>query len=82
MSAYLLPDGRRITGALTTKFGKQARGGGRWIEQPAAKYECLLCETTEVVQGADKVQHFTQTIRITHPATCPGHPTQQGAQAA
>ncbi|WP_098892242.1 hypothetical protein [Streptomyces sp. or3] len=81
MSAYPLPDGRAIIGALSTKFGRQTRDG-RWIEQPAAKYECLVCETTEVVRGADKVQRFTQTIRITHPATCPGDPTQQGARAA
>ncbi|MFF6904552.1 hypothetical protein ACFY9Q_01250 [Streptomyces sp. NPDC012389] len=81
VSVYRLPDGRHIAGALSIKFGRQTRDG-RWVEQPAAKYECLLCETTQVVQGADKVQHFTQTIRITHPATCPGAPTQQGVRAA
>ncbi|WP_406735379.1 hypothetical protein OG508_28210 [Streptomyces sp. NBC_01108] len=82
MSAYTLPGGRQITGALTVKFGQQARGTGRWVEQPAAKYECLLCETTEKVIGAEAVTRFTHTIRTTHPATCPGHPNQQGAQAA
>ncbi|MFJ1697623.1 hypothetical protein ACIOHC_21325 [Streptomyces sp. NPDC088252] len=82
MSAYMLPDGRQITGALSVKFGQQARGTGRWIEQPAAKYECLLCETTETVIGAEAVTRFTHTIRTTHPATCPGSPIQQGAQAA
>ncbi|MFJ8855145.1 hypothetical protein [Streptomyces sp. NPDC102437] len=82
MSVYTLPDGRQITGALSIKFGQQARGGGRWIEQPAAKYECLLCEHIEIVTGAEAVTRFAQTIRATHPATCPGYPTQQGAQAA
>lgn len=77
MSAYPLPDGRRITGALSIKFGQQARGGGRWLEQPAAKYECLLCGTTEgPVVGAAAVTKFVQTIRTTHQ-----HHTQ-GAHAA
>ncbi|MGW1463875.1 hypothetical protein ACWCPT_05905 [Streptomyces sp. NPDC002308] len=82
MTAYPLPDGRQITGALSVRFGKQLRTG-RWVEQPAAKYECLLCRTTEgPVIGAARVAKFTQTIRHTHPATCPGQPTQQGAHAA
>lgn len=81
MSVYQLPDGRQITGALTVRFGQRTRLG-QWVELPAAKYECLLCETTETVIGAERVTAFTQTIRTTHPATCPGHPTQQGAQAA
>ncbi|MFE2936685.1 hypothetical protein [Streptomyces sp. NPDC059278] len=82
MSAYPLPDGRQITGALTVRFGQQARGGGRWIEQPAAKYECLRCKYIEIVTGAERVTAFAQTIRAAHPATCPGYPNQQGAQAA
>ncbi|MFE7105596.1 hypothetical protein ACFU98_10780 [Streptomyces sp. NPDC057575] len=82
MSAYMLPDGRQITSALSIKFGQQARGGGRWIETPAAKYECLLCEHVEIVTGAEAVTRFTQTIRAIHPATCPGCPNQQGVQAA
>ncbi|MGX1483397.1 hypothetical protein RKD45_002473 [Streptomyces griseus] len=81
MTAYQLPDGRQIEGALSVKLGRQSRDG-RWVEQPAAKYECLICETAEVVIGAEKVTAFVQTIRLTHPATCPGAPTQQGAQAA
>lgn len=80
MTAYRLPTGEQITGALTVKFGRQTRLG-QWVEQPAAKYECLICETTETAIGAEAVTRFTQTIRTTHPATCPGHPTQ-GAQAA
>ena len=81
MSAYLLGDGRHITGALTIRFGQQLRDG-RWVEQPAAKYECLLCETTEIVTGAAAVTRFVQTIRNTHRTTCPGQPNHQGAQAA
>ncbi|MER6103592.1 hypothetical protein ABT115_15040 [Streptomyces sp. NPDC001832] len=74
MSAYPLPDGRQITGALSVKFGQQARGTGRWIEQPAAKYECLRCAYVEIVTGAERVMAFAQTIRSSHPATCPGYP--------
>lgn len=80
MNAYPLPDGRQITGALSMKFGRRTRDG-EWVEQPAAKYECLLCETTEAVVGAERVTAFAQTIRTAHPATCPGHPTE-GAHAA
>lgn len=80
MTAYPLPDGRQITGALTVACGKQLRTG-RWVEPPAAKYECLLCETTEVVIGAERVTAFVHTIRTTHRATCPGHPIE-GARAA
>lgn len=81
MTAYQLPGGQQITGALTVKFGQQDRFG-RWVEQPAAKYECLICEETTVVIGAERVTAFAHTIRATHPATCPGYPNQQGAQAA
>ncbi|MEE4489364.1 hypothetical protein [Streptomyces sp. BE230] len=81
MTAYPLPTGQQITGALSVRFGQQLRTG-RWVEQPAAKYECLLCERTETVIGAEAVTRFTQTIRTTHRATCPGHPIEQGAQAA
>ncbi|MEV0915450.1 hypothetical protein AB0I93_14415 [Streptomyces sp. NPDC049967] len=80
MTAYPLPTGEQIIGALTVKFGQQLRTG-RWVEQPAAKYECLLCERVEQARGAEAVTRFTQTIRTTHRATCPGHPAQ-GAQAA
>ncbi|WP_327246577.1 hypothetical protein [Streptomyces sp. NBC_01320] len=82
MTAYLLSDGRQITGALSVRFGQQARGGGRWIEQPAAKYECLVCETTEQVVGAEAVTRFAQTIRTRHPATCPGHPASTTTRKA
>lgn len=81
MTAYPLPDGRQITGALSVKFGQQLRTG-RWVEQPAAKYECLLCQRTEgPVTGAEAVTRFTQTARTNHRANCPGHPIE-GAQAA
>ncbi|MET7560595.1 hypothetical protein ABZS95_10360 [Streptomyces sp. NPDC005479] len=82
MTAYTLPDGRQITGALTVQFGRQLKGG-TWAEHPRAKYECLECRATEgPVVGAAAVTAFVQTIRATHRATCPGHPTHQGAQAA
>ncbi|MFE7113213.1 hypothetical protein ACFU98_44425 [Streptomyces sp. NPDC057575] len=64
MSAYWLPDGRQITGALTVRAGAR----------PAAKYECLVCETTEMVRGVEPVTEFVRTIRTTHPATCTGVP--------
>ncbi|MGY4903287.1 hypothetical protein [Streptomyces sp. 900116325] len=84
MSAYLLPDGRQITGALSVQFGRQLKGG-TWAELPRAKYECFACRTTEgPVVGAAAVTAFVQTIRATHKANC--HPTtsssHQGAQAA
>lgn len=76
MTAYPLPGGRQITGALSVKFGRQARDG-RWVEPPAAKYECLICETSGIVTGTDEVKHFVATIRTAHPANCPGAPTLQ-----
>jgi hypothetical protein len=81
MSAYRLPDGRQITGALTVRLGQQSRDG-RWTKVPAAKYECLLCETTESVTGADAVTQFIQTIRTSHPVSCPGYPQHRDATAA
>ncbi|SCK20351.1 hypothetical protein YUYDRAFT_02121 [Streptomyces sp. ScaeMP-e48] len=83
MSGYPLPGGRHITGVLTTTFGRQLKGG-TWAEHPKAKYECLLCRTTEgPVVGAAAVTAFNQTIRLTHPTNChPDHATQQGAHAA
>ncbi|MGH3585791.1 MAG: hypothetical protein ACRDQ0_05665 [Pseudonocardia sp.] len=80
MTAYPLPTGEQIIGALTVKFGRQNRLG-RWVETPAAKYECLLCDRIETAIGAENVTRFNQTIRTTHRANCPGHPTE-GAQAA
>lgn len=80
MTAFPLPGGRQITAALTVKLGRQNRAG-RWVEQPAAKYECLVCETSTVVIGAEKVTALVHTIRTSHPATCPGHPIE-GAHAA
>lgn len=81
MTAYPLPTGEQITGALTVKFGRQTRLG-QWVEQPAAKYECLICERIETAIGPEAVTRFTQTARTNHRATCPGHPIEQGAQAA
>lgn len=76
MTAYPLPDGRHITGALTVVFGRQVKNG-TWAEHPKAKYECLLCHHTDgPVVGAAAVTAFTQTIRATHQ-----HHTQ-GARAA
>lgn len=60
------------------------RGGIRWSKQPRAKYECLLCRTTEgPVTGPIDVRQFVAGIREAHKTTCrPIHPAQQGAQAA
>ncbi|MFJ2884297.1 hypothetical protein [Streptomyces sp. NPDC087272] len=74
--AYRLPGGRQITGALSVKFGRRARSG-QWIEEPAAKYECLLCVTSVMVTGAGPVAAFVETIRTTHPESCPGFPVDQ-----
>ncbi|WP_405391099.1 hypothetical protein OG596_26525 [Streptomyces sp. NBC_01102] len=85
MSAYPLPGGRQISGALRIMFGQQARGGGRWITQPGAEYECFLCDTTVgPVTGATAVTRFVQTIRTTHPTYCRATAQQhfEGAQAA
>lgn len=76
MNGYPLPGGRQIDGVLTVAFGRQLKNG-TWAEHPKAKYECLLCQTTEgPVVGAAAVTAFSQTIRITHQ-----HHTQ-GAHAA
>lgn len=80
MTAYPLPTGEHITGALTVDFGRRTRLG-EWVEQPKAKYECFICDTTKQAIGPEAVTRFTQTIRTTHRANCPGHPIE-GAQAA
>lgn len=70
---------RHVTGALFVDCGRQARSG-RWIDQPRARYECLLCRTqVGPVVGADRVQAFVASIRTAHRATC--RPTTQGAAA-
>ena len=75
-------------GALFVDLGEgredKERGGIRYTRQPRAKYECLLCRTTEgPVTGATAVTAFVQTIRATHKTNCrPIHPAQRKAQAA
>jgi len=77
---------QHLTGALFVDLGEgredKERGGIRWSRQPRAKYECLLCRTTEgPVTGPAAVRAFIDTIRATHKATChPIHSAQQGAQ--
>lgn len=71
-----------VTGALFVDLG-QARRDGTWLRPPRARYECLICRTTEgPVTGDKAVTRFVPTIRQIHRDTCPGHPTQQGAHAA
>ncbi|WP_030928437.1 hypothetical protein [Streptomyces sp. NRRL B-24720] len=82
MSAYPLPDGRQITGALSVQFGRQLPNG-TWAEHPRAKYECLTCRTTEgPVVGAAAVKAFVPTIRANHKTNCQPSSSHQGAQAA
>ncbi|WP_407553109.1 hypothetical protein QOM21_24010 [Streptomyces sp. Pv4-95] len=70
-----------ITGALYVDMGQQARGGDRWIRPPRARYECLLCRTTEgPVTGTADVAQFVGTIRSTHHTECTAN--YQGARAA
>lgn len=77
-----------ITGALFVDLGEgredSERGGIRWSRQPRAKYECLLCQTTEgPVTGPIDVRQFVAGIREAHKTTCrPIHPAQRKAQAA
>ncbi|MDT9688163.1 hypothetical protein Q5762_07305 [Streptomyces sp. P9(2023)] len=69
---------QRITGALYIDCGQQLQNL-TWARHPRAKYECLLCHTTEgPVVGEHAVKAFVPTIRATHHQT--HH--QQGAQAA
>lgn len=56
--------GRRrfVTGALFVAF----------TDPPQAKYECLLCRTTEgPVSGAEPVQIFVKEARTVHRGRCP-----------
>lgn len=67
------------------KRGDRA-GQIRWTRQPAARFECVLCRTTEVPSARPKetvpaaVARFVTSIRKSHRATCPA--TTQGAHAA
>ncbi|MGW7239706.1 hypothetical protein [Streptomyces sp. NPDC054804] len=49
------------------------------LEGVRARYECLLCRTTEgPVYGTDSVKSFVDTIRTNHRARCTASATQQG----
>ncbi|MFF3060894.1 hypothetical protein [Streptomyces sp. NPDC057909] len=55
---------RAVIAALFVDFGDRGR-------QPRAKYECVLCQTTEgPVQGAEAVAAFTASIKSEHRARC------------
>ncbi|MEU8760694.1 hypothetical protein [Streptomyces sp. NPDC048659] len=72
----MTPQRQTVTGALFVDFGQQLKNG-TWARPPRAKYECLVCRTTDgPVVGAAAVTAFVQTIRSKH------HHNQQGAQAA
>jgi hypothetical protein len=44
-----------------------------------ARYECLLCRTTEgPVYGAEDVKGFVDTVRTGHRARCTASASQQG----
>lgn len=56
--------------------------GGLFVDMesrpPRARYECLLCQTTEgPVRGKAKVAAFVSAIRTEHRATCPGYFTER-----
>lgn len=80
---------QRITGALSIDLGEGreikhgARAGQiRWTRQPAARFECLLCRTSETATGVDDVRAFVSTIRTTHPTRCNPQHTTTERQAA
>ncbi|MER8233519.1 hypothetical protein [Streptomyces sp. NPDC094049] len=57
---------QRVIGALRVDLGKQLPNG-TWVQPPRAKYECLICLTTEgPVVGAAAVTAFVQTVRTKH----------------
>ncbi|MBT2508856.1 hypothetical protein J7I98_23805 [Streptomyces sp. ISL-98] len=74
----------RITAALFVDLGRRTKtsaDGGTWVQPPRARYECLLCRTTEgPVKGPIAVQEFVARIRTDHPANCTAN--HQGAHAA
>lgn len=71
--------GGGVTSALYIDCGVD--GKGRRARTPRARYECLLCHTTEgPVYGRDRVAEFVARIRTDHPAHCTAN--TQGAQAA
>lgn len=79
---------RIITGALFVDLGegREIKDGDRagqigWSQPPRARYECLLCHTSEgPVQGAIAVRKFVTRIHADHRAHCPAN--TQGDQAA
>lgn len=53
-----------VTGALYVDLGDNSR-------PPRARYECVLCRTTEgPVTGVNDVTAFTATVRAVHRARC------------
>ena len=55
------------------KNGKRA-GQIRWTRQPRARFECLLCHTTEgPVTGPKDVAEFVTRISTDHRAECPAN---------
>lgn len=73
-----------ITGALFIDLGEGfeiksgARAGQiRWTREPRARFECLLCRTTETPTAGPKesipaaVARFVASIRTDHRASCP-----------
>lgn len=78
-----------ITGALYIDggvgFEDRETGRIRYSRPPRARYECLLCGTSEgPVTGAAPVREFATHIRTDHRAQCPATTTAtpQGAMAA
>jgi hypothetical protein len=80
---------QRITGALFVDLGegREIKHGARagqitYKRQPAARFECLLCRTSQTATGADDVRSFVATIRTTHPVHCNPQHTTTERQAA
>ncbi|MCX5229714.1 hypothetical protein [Streptomyces sp. NBC_00233] len=57
---------QQVSGALFVDCGKQLKNG-TWVQPSRARYEYLICHTTEgPVVGAAAVAAFVQTIRTKH----------------
>ncbi|KAA6221755.1 hypothetical protein CP973_07055 [Streptomyces albofaciens JCM 4342] len=72
-------------GALFVDLGEgredKRTGRIRWARPPRARYECLLCHTTEgPVTGPAAAARFVAAIRTTHPTRC--ITAHEGARAA
>lgn len=83
MTGYPVP-GPIVLGALFIDCGdgrETGQGQFTYRRPPRARYECLLCQTSEgPVTGAEAVKRFVATIRAEHHDRCtPLHPERKAA---